>query len=146
MPTNECQLINLKNILGAFSISTGLKVNFAKSSIVPINVESEKMAGLAAVFDCQVGAMPFTYLGLPLGTTRPTVDEYMPLLNWIEKRMMGISSLLTYAGRLIMVNSGLSKCRFLSCIKLINIENTIFGTGEILIGKVDALWHGRKLV
>jgi hypothetical protein len=58
--------------------------------------------------NCQVGAMPFTYLGLPLGTTRPSVDEYMPLLNRIEKRMMGIISVLTYVGRLIMVNSVLS--------------------------------------
>jgi hypothetical protein len=108
MPANECQLINLKNILGAFSISTGMNVNFDKSSIVPINVEPEKMVRLAAVFDCQVGSMPFTYLGLPLGTTRPSVDEYLPLLNKIEKRMIGISSLLTYAGGLIMVNSVLS--------------------------------------
>jgi hypothetical protein len=52
--------------------------------------------------------MPLTYLGLPLSSTKPSVDEFMPLLNRVEKRMMGVSSLLTYAGRLVMVNSILS--------------------------------------
>jgi hypothetical protein len=104
----EFQLLNLKNILGAYSVSTRLKVNYSKSSIIPINVESEKMEELVSVLGCQVGSMPFTYLGLPLGTTRPSVQDFLPLLNRIERRMMGISSLLSYAGRLIMVNSVLS--------------------------------------
>jgi hypothetical protein len=108
MPAVESQLVNLKNILSTFSASTGLKVNYSKSSIIPINVEPEKMDFLATVFGCQVGSMPFTYLGLPLGTTRPSVDEFLPLLIRIETILMGISSLLSYAGRLIMVNSVLS--------------------------------------
>jgi hypothetical protein len=41
---------------------------------------------LAATLDCKVGSMPFTYLGFPLGTTRPSVDDYLPLLNRVEKR------------------------------------------------------------
>jgi hypothetical protein len=108
MPTEESHLLNLKNILGAFSVFTGLKVNFSNSSIVPINVDHRKKDSLASVLDCQVGSMPFTYLALPLGTTRPSVDDFLPLLNRNERRMMGISSLLSYAGRLIMVNSVLS--------------------------------------
>jgi hypothetical protein len=52
--------------------------------------------------------MSFTYLGLPVGTTRPQVQEFMPMLNRIERRIMGINSMLTYAGSLIMVNSVLS--------------------------------------
>jgi hypothetical protein len=108
MPVDENQLLNLKNILGDFATSTGLKVDYSKSRLVPINVDSERVASLANVLVCQVGAVPFTYLGLPLGTTRPLVDELLPLLNKIERRMMGISSLLTYVGRLIMVKSVLS--------------------------------------
>lgn len=129
---------------------------FTKSSIVPINVEPERMYVLAVVLDCQVGSMPLTYLGLPLGTTRPSVDDFLPLLNIIEKRMMGISSMFTQAGRLIMVNSTLQPCqhftwgplKYLSlfCTKQINIENTVSGIEEILIAKKDAQQHGRKLV
>lgn len=52
--------------------------------------------------------MSFTYLGLPLGTTRPIVHEFMPILTRMEEGLMRISNLLTYAGRLTFVNSVLS--------------------------------------
>jgi hypothetical protein len=57
---------------------------------------------------CLVGCMPFTLLGLPLGTTRPKVEDYLPLLNRIDSRMMGFNTMLSYDGRLILVNSVLS--------------------------------------
>ena len=108
MPAEADQLLHLQNLLETFATSTGLKVNFSKSSLLPINVDDEKATLLAETIGCKVGSMPFTYLGLPVGTTRPSVQEYMPMLNRIEKRIMGTSSLLTYAGRLIMVNFVLS--------------------------------------
>jgi hypothetical protein len=46
--------------------------------------------------------MPSTYLGLSLGTAKPTVNEFMPFLNRIDKRMMGINKLLIYSGKLLM--------------------------------------------
>jgi len=49
--------------------------------------------------------MPFTYLGLPLGTTRPSVQEFTPLLSKMEKRLAGVSKFLSYQGRLVLVNS-----------------------------------------
>jgi hypothetical protein len=47
--------------------------------------------------------MSFSYL--PLGTTRPSMEDFLPFLNRIEKRMMGLNNLLGYHGRLIVVNS-----------------------------------------
>jgi hypothetical protein len=43
-----------------------------------------------------------------LGTTKPTVQEFSPLLTRIERRLSRISTFLSYDGRLIMVNSVLS--------------------------------------
>jgi hypothetical protein len=63
---------------------------------------------LASTMGCQVGTLPFTYLGLPLGTTRPSVEEFAPLLARMEKRLMGLKKLLSYQGRLTFVNSVLS--------------------------------------
>jgi hypothetical protein len=59
-------------------------------------------------WDVKVAEMSFTYLGLPLGTTRHIVEDFHPLLNRIEMRMMGINRLLSYQGRLTLVNSVLS--------------------------------------
>jgi hypothetical protein len=63
---------------------------------------------LAQTFGCQLGTMPFTYLGLPLGTTKPTVHDFTPLLNRTKRRLSGLSRLLSYDGRLILVNSVLT--------------------------------------
>jgi hypothetical protein len=52
--------------------------------------------------------MPFAYLGLPMGTTKPRVEHYTPLMNRAERQLTSISSLLTYAGKLQLVNLVLS--------------------------------------
>jgi len=98
-------LFNLKGLLRSFSDSTGLHVNFAKSFLVPINMNDNRATHLANTFGCKVGDMPFTYLGLPLGTTKPSLIEFTPLLSKIETRLSGISKFLSYNGRLILVNS-----------------------------------------
>jgi hypothetical protein len=46
-----------------------------------------------------------SYLGLPLSLTKPNLQEFTPLLSKIERRLTGISRLLSYNGRLIPVNS-----------------------------------------
>ena len=99
------QLFTLKCLLRTFSNSTRLHVNFQKSFLVSINVSARKSSLLTQTFGCEVGSMPFTYLGLPLGTTRPTVQEFSPLLTKIERRLSGVSKFLSYQERLIMVNS-----------------------------------------
>jgi hypothetical protein len=93
-------LFNLKGLLRSFSDSTGLHVNFAKSFLVPINMDQNRATHLANTFGCQVGSMPFTYLGLPLGTTKPNITEFAPLITKIERRPAGVSK-----SSLIMVGS-----------------------------------------
>jgi hypothetical protein len=92
-----------------FSDSTRLKVNYNKSFLVPISIDEDRALHLAQFVGCQVGAISFAYLGLPLGTARPSVEEFLPLLQRIEGRMMGLSKLLIYQGRLTLVNSVLSE-------------------------------------
>ena len=66
-PTDIVQLQHLKSILDEFALSTGLKVNFHKSNIYPINVPQDYIAELTSRLQCQSGVFPFTYPGLPLG-------------------------------------------------------------------------------
>lgn len=63
------------------------------------------MTELAQTLGYQIGTMSFTYLGLPLGLSRLTVTNFTPILTRVEKHLMGISKMLTYAGRLILLNS-----------------------------------------
>lgn len=100
-------LFNLKGLLISFSNLTGLHVSFENSLLVSINLTDQRALHLANTFGCKVGASatPFTYSGLPLGTAKPTLQDFTPLLSTIEGRMVGISKFSSYHGRLILVNS-----------------------------------------
>jgi hypothetical protein len=61
------------NFEKSFLMPTRLHVNFEKSFLMPINLSDQRALPLAHTFDRKVGHMPFTYLGLPLGTTKPSL-------------------------------------------------------------------------
>jgi hypothetical protein len=71
-------------------------------------MDTEQASILAGVFGCKLQDMPFTYLGLPMGTTKPRVEHFAPLMNRVERQLTTISSMLTQAGKLQHVNSVLS--------------------------------------
>jgi hypothetical protein len=82
----------LKSVINTFSEATGLRVNLKKSMMLPINVSEQKLDFLAKTFGCSTGTFPFTYLGLPLGLTKPLIQDYQPLLNKCESRLGCIST------------------------------------------------------
>jgi hypothetical protein len=49
--------------------------------MVPLNTTNDKAQLLAGVFGCKLESLPFTYLGLPMGTTKPRVEHYGPIMN-----------------------------------------------------------------
>jgi hypothetical protein len=112
------QLLALKDILATFASATGLKVNYNKSIMLPINVSQDKLHELSSTFDCQEGNMPFTYLGLPLGTTRPKIKDFLPLVQRVERRLISTSAFLSQAGKLEMVNSVLTSTVIYQCCTL----------------------------
>lgn len=99
------QLTHLKALLHTYVESTGLRVNYSKSMMVPINMDENSCAILAQTLGCSVGSLPFTYLGLPLGLTKPKVEDFLPLVNRCERRLMSTSTFLSQAGRLQMTNA-----------------------------------------
>jgi hypothetical protein len=74
-------LFTLKAILNTFADSTGLKVNYLKSCLYPINLSIEKLAHLASTFNYHAASLPFTYPGLPLSMNKPIVQDYLPLVH-----------------------------------------------------------------
>lgn len=105
------QLFFLKEILNPVVDSIGLRAYSQKSNIYPISVHAAKMELLAKTFQCQIGTLPFTYLGLPMGLTKPKIDALLPMIQKIERRMSSTSQFLSQAGRLQMVNSFFSSLR-----------------------------------
>ena len=67
MKASQREIFCLKGLLQSFAESTGLKVNYAKSQMIPLNLSQDQINILANTFGCQIVTLPFTYLGLPLG-------------------------------------------------------------------------------
>jgi hypothetical protein len=98
------RLQHLKDILHSFAESTSLRVNFEKSFMVPINISEDRLNILATTLGCSKQSLPFTYLGLPLSITKPSVAHFWPLVYECEMRLVNFSSFLTEAGRLQLTN------------------------------------------
>ena len=102
------QLNTFKELLDLFASITGLKVNYHKSSMVPINISADYADSLAGILGCQIASMPFPYLGLPMGTTKPAMKDFAPLIDRVERRLSATASFLSYGDSLVLVNSVLS--------------------------------------
>jgi hypothetical protein len=136
------QLWTLKALLNTFGESTGLKVNFAKSMMIPINTSEAKLQHLARTFNCAIGSLPFTYLGLPLSLTKPKVIDFSPLVTRCERRLAATSALLNQAGRLQVTNSIFSAMPTF-CMSTFLLQQTV-------IDQIDkfrklCLWRGADI-
>jgi hypothetical protein len=91
------QLFFLKSLLRSFVDSTRLHVNYRKSQILPINVPDDRMKCLAQTFGCSIGSMSFTYLGLPMGTTNPIMEDLTPMMDRVERCLTSCNTWLSYS-------------------------------------------------
>jgi hypothetical protein len=108
LPANMSQIMALKQVLEVFSQSTGLSINYHKSSMMPINVDDTTLRELAKGFGCQIGTLPFTYLGLSVGTSRPSIQDLTPVVHRLERRLTATSSFLSQGARLQLILSAIS--------------------------------------
>ncbi|XP_071695547.1 uncharacterized protein [Rutidosis leptorrhynchoides] len=78
---------SLQNLLKCFEWASGLKVNFHKSYMYGIGVEQNDLATLANSFGCQMGCLPFKYLGLTIGSKMNKQTDWKPVVDKIKSRL-----------------------------------------------------------
>jgi len=117
----------------------GLKVNYTKSQMLPINMSQEKMVHLSNTFGCEIGTMPFTYLGLPMGTTKPKMDDLVPMMDRVERCLSACSTWLSYLGRLEMINSAITP---ITTYAMCTIKLPIGVIENIDRARKQCLWRG----
>ena len=52
LPANQHELQTIKEILDSYAQATGLKINYAKSQLMPINVNAQKTLDMANALGC----------------------------------------------------------------------------------------------
>jgi hypothetical protein len=83
--------------------------------------------------------MPFTYLGLPMGTTKPRFQDLTPMMDKIERRLTACSSLLSYTDRLQLVNFVLTPS---ATYTMCSIKLPIGVIDNIDRARKQCLWRG----
>lgn len=96
-PADITQVNQIRNLLLHFIGQTGLKVSYHKSVI---NASDAKLEITKSTLGCQLGSFPFTYLGLPLSNHKLKIEDFTAMMQRIERRISGCSTLIFYDARL----------------------------------------------
>ncbi|GJS59725.1 RNA-directed DNA polymerase, eukaryota, reverse transcriptase zinc-binding domain protein [Tanacetum coccineum] len=99
---NQNDMDNIIRILNIFYIASGLKINIHKSNIFGVGVSSNEINSMAANTRCTSGSLPFTYLGLPIGSNMSRVVHWQVLIDKFKSRLSGWNSI---GGRLTLIKS-----------------------------------------
>lgn len=119
-PTVE-NLWAMKSILRGFEMVSGLKINFFKSSLIGVNVDSGFMDMACNFLNCSAGSIPFKYLGLPVGANSRSMSTWEPLLENLSGRLNTWGhKFISFGGRIVLLNSVLNAMPifYLSFLKL----------------------------
>lgn len=80
------QLSYIRLILGLFEAVSGLRVNWGKSSLIPVK-DVPQIQRLASILGCKVESLPTTYLGMPLGSKHKVLEIWDGILEKAEKKL-----------------------------------------------------------
>ena len=105
---SEDQLSSLYWILLWFEAFSGLRINMEKSVIMPVG-PVENVDQLALELGCKVGALPTTYLGLPLGCRQASISVWGGVEEKFRRKLaMWKRQHISKGGRLTLIRSTLS--------------------------------------
>ena len=137
--TNK-EIATVKGILDMFGTTSGLRVNYAKSSAMILHADGHGV-GLLEPLGCPVVALPVTYLGIPLSTRRPSAVQLQPLVDAVAGRLPSWKAwLMNKAGRLALVKSVLNAIPIHQLLALAPPKKTLKQLEKIQRG---FLWAGR---
>jgi hypothetical protein len=103
------QAKNLKIILCAFEQLSGLKINSHKSELFCYGEAKDYMDQYLQIFGCEMGHFPFRYLGIPMNHKKLSNKDWKAVEERFQKKLSSWKGkMLTYGGRLVLINSILS--------------------------------------
>lgn len=100
---------NLKWVLSCFEQISGMKINYNKSELIPINTMDDELLPFLDILGCSTWQFPIKYLGIPLHYDKLRREDIQSLIDKIMNRMTGWrGKLLSYRGRLILTQDYLA--------------------------------------
>jgi hypothetical protein len=115
MQADVPRLLHLKKLLLTFGVASGLKVNYAKSNLITINISEDRVPIFTSPLNCQLGNLFFGGF-----SPNPRKEYFMPLSMFIQRRLPSCSMYLNYGSKLRLVNYVLSSSPIF-CISTLKI-------------------------
>ena len=99
----------IKSILRSFELVSGLKINFAKSSVGAIGKNEQWQMEAARYLNCGVLSFPFAYLGIPIGDNPRCSALWDPIVRKFERKLASWKHRhISFGGRVTLINSALT--------------------------------------
>lgn len=102
------ELCNLMSILKCIEAVSGLRVNPSKTKLIQV-CQVPDLHQWAANIGCTTEALPFIYLGMPLGAKSKAKTLWDPIVEKFDSMLASwMKGFITRAGRITLVKSVLS--------------------------------------
>ena len=135
-------LTHLSWILFWFEAASGLRINLAKSEIIPVG-GVEKVDEMAVELGCKVGLLPSVYLGLPLGAPNKVASVWEGVEERVRRRLaLWKRQYNSKGGRITLIKSTMASMPLYQ-MSLFRMPKTVARRLEKL--QRDFLWEGGNL-
>jgi hypothetical protein len=92
------QLHCLRSLFLLFEATSGLKVNLAKSKLIPMG-DVDQVESLADILGCGVATLQVKYLGLPMWASYKSIHIWDGVIEKIECRLASWKKVIPFQGR-----------------------------------------------
>ena len=139
---NKEHLTHLSWILFWFETASSLRINLAKSEIIPVG-EVDEIDELAVELRCRVGSLPSQYMGLPLGAPNKAHSVWDGVEERVRRRLvLWKQQYISKNGRIILIKSTLASMSI--------YQMSIFRMPKIVVRRLekvqrDFLWEWGNL-
>lgn len=124
-----------------FGVASGLRVNLAKSSTMPIRCSQENMSTVTNILGCPSGSLPCKYLGLPLSIKKQTTAQFAYIVEQLATCLpTWKAASLPKSGRLLLIQTVLCAIPIHAMFALNIPPKTLAALNKICRG---FLWCGK---
>jgi hypothetical protein len=114
---------SLKQLLGLFAEATGLRINYNKSTAVPVHMDNSNTQQCISLLGYKLEGFPKVYLGLPISVHKLPVSAFNSYIDKADRYLAGWqAALLNPMGHAVLVNSVLDS-------QLVYAMSALFHTG-----------------